>query len=71
MRTSAALRKNNNPKQRVHSLIEIKSNLQGNNSRMDEARIISMIWNIKKEKQPIRTTRRKKNLKNEGGISNL
>ena len=71
MRTSAALRKNNNQKQRVHSLIEIKSNLQGNNSRMDEARIISMIWNIKKEKQPIRTTRRKKNLKNEGGISNL
>ena len=66
MRTSAALRKNNNQKQRVHSLIEIKSNLQGNNSRMDEARIISMIWNIKKEKQPIRTTRRKKNPKKQG-----
>ena len=59
MRTSAALRKNNSQKQRVHSLIEIKSNLQGNNRRVDEARIISMIWNIKNEKQPIRTTRKR------------
>ena len=30
------------------SLIEIKNNLQGNNSRVDEPRIKSMIWNIRK-----------------------
>ena len=31
------------------TLIEIKNNLQGNNSRVDKARIKSMIWNIRKQ----------------------
>ena len=43
--------------------IEIKNNLQGNNSRWMKQRIKSMIWNIRKQKQPIRTTTRKKNPK--------
>ena len=32
------------------TLIEIKNNLQGNNSKVDEAAIKSMIWNIRKQK---------------------
>ena len=32
------------------TLIEIKNNLQGNNSRVDESGIKSMIWNIRKQK---------------------
>ena len=48
------------------SLIEIKNNLQGNNSRVDEAN--NQIKDLehkgaKKPNQPIRTTRRKKNPK--------
>ena len=39
--------------------IEINKNLQGNNNRMDEAKIKSMIWN--RSKKQIRTPRRKKN----------
>ena len=45
------------------TLIEIKNNLQGNNSSMDEAKIKSMIWNIRNQNLPIRTTKRKKNQK--------
>ena len=46
------------------TLIEIKNNLQGKNSRVDEAKIKSTIWNIRKQKnQSIRMTRRKKNPK--------
>ena len=33
-----------------YSLIEIKNNLQGNNSRVNKPRIKSMIWNIRKQK---------------------
>ena len=36
-------------------LIEIKNNLQANNSGVDEAEK-SIIWNIRKQKQPNRTT---------------
>ena len=32
------------------TLIEIKKNLQGNNSRMMKPRIISMTWKIRKQK---------------------
>ena len=49
-----------------NALIKIKNNLQGNNSRVDELRIKSMIWNIKMQKQPIRTITRKKNPKKQG-----
>ena len=46
------------------SLIEIKNNLQGNNSRVDEAdNQINDLEHKGKKKQPIRTTRRKKNPK--------
>ena len=48
-------------------LIEIKNNLQGNNSRMGEAEIQSMIWNIGKQNQSIRT-RRKNNPKKKENI---
>ena len=44
------------------TIIEIKNNLQGNNSKVDGAER-SMIWNIWKQKQPIRATRRNKNPK--------
>ena len=52
-------------------LFEINS-LQGNSGVM-KLRIKSMIWNIRKKKQPIRTTKRKKNpkKKNEDSISSL
>ena len=44
------------------SLIEIKNNLQGNNSRVDEAKNqISDLKHKEAKKQPNRTTRRKKN----------
>ena len=45
------------------TLSEIKNNLQGNNSRVDKPRIKSIIWNIKEQKQPTRTIRRKQNTK--------
>ena len=46
------------------TLIEIKNNLQGNNSRMDEAKNqISDLEHKGKKEQPIRKTRRKKNPK--------
>ena len=48
------------------TLIEIKNNLQGNNSRVMKQSIKSMIWNIGSKKQPIRTARRKKNPKKRG-----
>ena len=43
------------------SLTKIKNNLQVKNSAVDEAKIKSVIWNIRKQNQPIRTTRRKMN----------
>ena len=46
------------------TLIEIKNNLQGINSRVDEAdKQISDLEHKEEKKQPIRTTRRKSNLK--------
>ena len=45
------------------TLIEIKNNLQEKTVEWMKPRIKSMIWNIRKKKQPIRTTRRKKNPK--------
>ena len=46
------------------TLIEIKNNLQGNNCKdCVKPRIKSMTRNIRKQKQPTRTTRRKKNPK--------
>ena len=41
------------------TLIEIKPNLKGNNSRVDEVKNQINDWNIRKQKNPIRT--RKKN----------
>ena len=46
------------------SQIEIKNNLQGNNSKVDEAENqINDLEHKEAKKQPIRTTRRKKNPK--------
>ena len=45
------------------TLIEIKNNLQGNNSRMDEAKIKSMIWNIRKQKSTNQNTKEKESKK--------
>ena len=41
------------------TLIEIKSHLQGNNSRANEARTTSMISNIRKQKQQIAKNKQK------------
>ena len=47
------------------TLIEIKNNSQGNNSRVDEAKNqIKDLEHKETKKQPIRTTRRKKNPNN-------
>ena len=43
------------------TLIEIKKNLQGNNSRVYEAENQTMIWNIRKQKTNNQTKRKKKN----------
>ena len=48
------------------TLIEIKNNLQGNNSRVDKARIKSMIWNIRKQKTTNHNNKKKKNPKKQG-----
>ena len=46
------------------TLIEIKNNLQGNNSRADEAKNqINDLEHKEAKKQPIRTTKREKNPK--------
>ena len=42
------------------SIIEIKNNLQGNNSRVDEATNHSMIWNIRRQKTTNQKNKRKK-----------
>ena len=42
------------------TLIEIKNNLQGNNSRVGEVRIKSVIWNIKKQKTTNQNNKKKK-----------
>ena len=41
------------------TLIEIKNDFKGNNSRVGKPRIKSMIWNIRNHKQPVRRTRKK------------
>ena len=54
------------------TLIEMQNNVQGNNSEWMKRRIKSIIWNIRKKKQPIKTTRRKKEYKKqEDSVSNL
>ena len=50
--------------------MEIKNNIQGINSRMDEAENQDNDMVIRKQKQPIRTTR-KENPKIEDSISSL
>ena len=45
------------------TLSEIKKNLQGTNSGMDEAEIKSMIWNIRKKKSIQLEQREEKNSK--------
>ena len=46
------------------TVVEIKNNLQGNNSRVDEAENpINDLEHKESKNQPIRTTRRKKNPK--------
>ena len=52
-------------------LIEIKNSLQGNNSRVDEAKNQINDLEHKEAKKTIRTTRRKKNPKNEHSVSSL
>ena len=54
-----------------HTLIEMKNNLQGNNSRVDEAKNQINDLEHKEAKKTIRTTRRKKNPKNKDSISSL
>ena len=55
-----------------NTLIKIKNKLQGINSRVDEAENqISNLEHKEAKKQPIRTTRTKKNLKNEDSVSSL
>ena len=53
------------------TLIEIKNNLQGNDSRVGEARTKSMIWNIRKQKTTMQNNKKKKDQKNEDSISSL
>ena len=54
------------------TLIEIKNNEQGNNSRVDEAKNqIKDLEHKETKKQPIRTTRRKKNPNNQDSVSNF
>ena len=57
MRTSTAAK---NPVRNEGSLIEIQNNLQGNNSRVGEVRIKSVIWNIKKQKTTNQNNKKKK-----------
>ena len=45
------------------SLIEIKNNLQGNNSRVDEVRNQIMIWNTRKQKTTNQNNTKKKKQK--------
>ena len=52
-------------------LIEIKNNLQGNNSRVDEAKNQINDLEHKIPKQSIRTTRRKKNPRKQDSVSSL
>ena len=54
-----------------NALIEIKSNLQGNNSRVDEAENQINDLEHNEEKQPHRTRRKKDSKENEASKSNL
>ena len=50
----------------------MQNNVQGNNSEWMKRRIKSIIWNIRKKNQPIKTTRRKKEYKKqEDSVSSL
>ena len=54
----------------IDSLIEIKNNLQGNNSRMDEAK--NQINDLKhKEEKTSQNNKKKKNPKNEDSVGSL
>ena len=53
------------------TLIKIKNNLQGNNSRADEAENQINDLEHKEEKQPVRTRRKKDSKENEASKSNL
>ena len=44
-------------------LIEIKNNLQGNNTRVDEVKNQVMIWNTKKQKKSNQKNKKKKESK--------
>ena len=45
------------------TLIEIKNNLQGNNSRVDEAKNQSIIWNIRNQKTTSQNNKKKESKK--------
>ena len=54
------------------TLIKIKNNLYGNNSRVDEAEMKSVIWNIRKQEITNQNNKKKKESKrNEDHISSL
>ena len=54
------------------SLIEIKNNLQGNNSRVDEAKNQINDWNIRKKKTTSQNNKKKKkNPKTKDGVNSL
>ena len=55
------------------ALTEMKNNLQGINSRVDEAEIKSEICNIRKEKKNTQSAKRKKSIqkKNEDSVRRL
>ena len=46
-----------------YTLIETKNNLQGINSKVGEAKIKSMIWNIRKQKTTKQSNKKKKESK--------
>ena len=50
-------------KDTLHFIIEIKNSLQGNNSRVDEAKNQSMIWNIRNQKTTSQNNKKKESKK--------
>ena len=52
------------------TLIEIKNNLQGNSSRVDEPRFKSMIWNIKSNQSEQQEKRIQQNKDNVSSLWN-
>ena len=54
------------------TLIKIKNNLYGNNSRVDEAEMKSVIWNIRKQEITNQNNKKKKeSKKNENSVNSL